>query len=366
MGMLRPTWVEIDLAALRSNVALVRERVGENVQIFAVVKSNGFGCGAARVAATVIDAGADALAVGDPEDVRAIRAAGNAAPILLYASTPPAAAAEVAGLGAIVTLHDMESVAAFAALDHPVEAYMKVEAGLGRLGIEADRWEAAFAAAKQSDSLRLTGIYTHLNAPEDRQSIERQMARFQRACEAGAAAGFHDLTRMVASSHIVLGYPELDCDAVNPGRGLFGLVEGDWAEMAPMRPVIAAVRSRIIQVKEFPAGDIVGFLGPAPLARPTRLAVLPIGFGGGLNHRAPLGEVLIAGARAPVVGRRGIEHTVVDVTLIPAARTGDEAVLLGRQGSGEITAAELCDWLGLPQMELLPRLARTLPRVYLD
>ncbi|MDP6707482.1 MAG: alanine racemase [Alphaproteobacteria bacterium] len=366
MTPLRPSWVEIDLGALKHNVALVRQRVGQHVRIFAVVKSHGFGCGVAVAAKTVVEAGADALAVGNPDDVRAIREAGITAPVLLYASTPPEAAAEVAALGAIVTLHDMESLAAFAALDRPVEAFMKVEAGLGRLGIRSEDWPAAFAAAWESNALSLTGIYTHLNGPDDRDGIARQVAAFGRAAEAGRAAGYDDLTRMVASSHIVLGYPELNYEAVNPGRCLFGLIDGHWAERAPMRPVIAAVKSRIIQVKEFPAGERVGFLGAKPLSKATRLAVLPLGFGDGLNHQAPLGEVLVEGQRAPVVGRRGIEHTVVDVTELPAVRTGSEVVLLGRQGAGEISGAELCGWLGLPQMELLPRLAGTLPRLYLE
>ena len=103
-----------------------------------------------------------------------------------------------------------------------------------------------------------------------------------------------------------------------------------------------------------------------PLQRATRLAVLPLGFGDGFNHLPPLGELLVEGRRAPIIARRGIEHAVIDATGIPAVRDGSEAVLLGRQGADEITAAELACWLDLPVLELLPRLARTLPRVCLD
>ena len=365
-GMLRSSWVEIDLAGLRHNVALVRDRVGREVKIVAVIKSDGFGCGVVRTGQAAIAGGADALAVGDPRDVQAIRDAGVGAPILLYASTLPEAASDVASLGATVTIHDAESLGAFAALNRPVEAYMKVETGLGRLGVNRHEWEGAFAAIARAKALRMTGIYTHLNAPEDRAAIEGQIAAFQRACACAEAAGLNDFTRMVASSHVVLGYPELNYDAVNTGRFLFGLVEGAWSEMAPTRPVIASIKSRIIQVKDFAVGSYVGFLGGEVLDRPTRLAVLPIGFGDGFNHRPPLGEVLVEGIRAPVVGRRGIEHTVVDVSAVAGVRVGGEAVLLGGQGTDRITGAELAGWLGLPQLELLPRLARTLPRVYLE
>lgn len=367
MSKLRPTWIEIDLSALQHNAATMRRFVGPDVRFVAVVKSQGFGCGVARAAAAVIAGGADGLAVGDPEDVAAIRAAGIRAPILLYASTLPESAAQAAALGATVTVHDMESLHAFAALGRPVEAYMKLEVGLGRLGIKADQWEAAFAAIGQSASLRLTGIYTHLSEAGNQPAIDAQMQRFAGACQMAAEAGLHNLTRMVAGSHAVIRHPQTHCDAVNPGRCLFGLLEGDWASMIAMRPVMSAIKSRIIQVKQFSAGEFVGYLGAAPLTETRRLAVLPIGFGDGFNHLPPLGQVLVGGQRTGLLAaRRGIEHMVIDISAIAQAQVGSEAVLLGRQGADEIAAAELCAWLKLPMLELLPRLARTLPRVYLD
>ena len=365
MDMARPAWIEIDLAALRYNVGLLHERVGADVEVMAVIKSDGFGCGAAVIAAAVLDGGAESLAVGNPDDARAVRDAGIDAPMLLYASTPPSAAAQVAALDVIATVHDLESLAAFDGLGKPMDVQFKIEAGLGRLGLNPDDWQAAYGAVQASDNLRLVGIYTHLNGPDNPASIKRQIAEFDRAYKIGLGAGFNNLRRMVASSNVVLGYPELNYDAVNAGRLMFHLLDGKWADMIDTRPVMSAVKSAIIQVKEFPAGAVVGFLGPEPIAKPTRLAVMPIGFGDGFKHRPPLGEVLVHDQRAPVVGRRGIEHTVIDVTDIGAASVGDEVVLLGQQDGAEISGTELGDWLDLPLMEILPRLARTLPKVYL-
>ena len=365
MNMVLPAWIEIDLAALRHNVGQLRDRVGGDVEIMAVVKSDGFGCGAAITAAEVMAAGADSVAVGNPEDARAIRGAGIKAPILLYASTLPGAAAEVAALDVTATVHDMESLAAFAALNQPLDVQFKIEAGLGRLGVSPDDWRAAFEAVRSSNNLNLTGLYTHLNAPDDPDSIKRQIAQFEASYGMAQSLGFSDLRRMVASSNVVLGYPELNYDAVNAGRLLFHMLDGKWAQMIQTRPVIAAVKSSIIQVKDFPAGARVGFLGGEELVEPTCLAVLPIGFGDGFKHRPPLGEVLVRGRRAAIVGRRGIEHTVVDVSGAADARVGDEVVLLGAQGNEEITGTEVGAWLDLPLMEILPRLARTLPRGYL-
>jgi len=364
--MLRPSWVEIDLAALKRNSGKMRDFIDKKRQFFAVVKSDGFGCGVARAAIAVIAGGADAVAVGSPADALAIRNAGIHAPILLYASTLPKLAAEVAALDVIVTLHDMQSLNAFASLNQPVEAYMKVEVGLGRLGVLPDQWEAAFETVKRSDSLKMTGIYTHLGSPGNQERIDVQMAVFNRACEMAEAMGLRNLIRMTAGSHAVLAHPETHCDAVNPGRCLFGLLEDDWAKIVPMQPVIASIKSHVIQVKKFSAGEVVGYLGAERLSENKRLAVMPIGFGDGFNHLPPLGEVLVAGKRAPLETRRGIEHMVIDVTNIADVNVGDEVVLLGKQGSDQITPSELSEWLDLPMLELLPRLARTIPHVYLD
>ena len=366
MSMLRPTWIEIDLTAITYNVSLVRKRIGPDVQLFAVVKSHGFGCGPALAARAALAGGADALAVGDAGDAEDIRAAGIEAPILLYASTTPDVAAQVAALNVIVTIHDVESLQAFANQATPVEAFMKAEVGLGRLGVLEEDWQTVFDTARASNSLNLTGIYTHLNAPDDPDCIKYQIVVFDRACAAAESQGFKNLTQMVASSHVVLGYEELCYNAVNPGRFLFGLVEGKWAEIDIAKPVMSSIKSRVIQTKMFAPGDIVGFLGPKPLSRSTRLAILPIGFGDGFNHLPPLGEALVKGQRVPILARRGIEHTVIDVTEVPDVKVGSEAVFLGSQGNESIGPDELAAWVGLPVLELLPRLARTLPKIYLE
>ena len=306
MSRLRPAWVEIDLGALKHNVGLVRRRVGPEVRIFAVVKSHGFGCGAGRAGRAAIEGGADALAVGDPHDVCEIRNEGIDAPVLLYASTPPDVAGEVADLGAIVTIHDLDSLRAFAALDRPVEAFVKVEAGLGRLGVPREDWATVFETALRSDTLRLSGIYTHLNAPDDPDGIAAQIACYGDACREAEAMGLAGLTRMVASSLVVLRYADLRYDAVNPGRFLFGLVEGKWAEIDAARPVIAAVKSRVIQIKEFSAGETVGFLGGKPLERATRLAVLAARVRGWAQPPSAVGRV--AGGRAARARHRPPRH----------------------------------------------------------
>ena len=367
-GPFRPAWVEIDLGAIAHNVRLTRELIGPKVKLFAVCKADAMGCGLIPVARTMAAAGADAFALSDPDDVPKLKSAGLTLPVFLFASTLPEQAAQVAALGAIVAVHDIPSLKAFAALDRPVEAFIKIDCGMGRLGFTEGQWRSAFEAAREAPMLRVRGLYTHMSKPEDREITRDQAARFERACADATAMGLRDLEKIGASSRVVLGYPEYHYTAVDPGRLLLGMLSPPWAHMLPLRPAVSAVKSRIIQLQHHPAGATLGIGYGQPIAsdRPLRTAVAPIGFHDGLNHAPPLGEVLVCGRRAPVLGRRSIEHSLIDVTEIPESEVGSEVVLLGRQGGEEITGDEFADSIGLPLLELLPRLARNARRIYVE
>jgi alanine racemase len=363
---LRPAWVEIDLGALADNVRLVREIVGPSVRLFAVCKGDGYGCGAAHVAKTAIEAGADALTAGSPEDVLAIRQAGVQNPVLLYGSTVPETAADVAKLGVIVTLHNYEGLRTFAALPDPVQAYIKLDCGFGRLGFGPEIWEDAFAIARDAPRLEVLGIYMHMAQPEVPERVREQAALFHRGCADAEAAGLMGFDRMVASSRVIVGFRDLDLTAVNPGRLLYGLMEGEWRDRLRVRPVIKSIKSRVIQVKELLPGSRLGYASDIPDKGRLRAAVIPTGFADGLP-RLPTGvSVLVEGRRAPVLGLRSMEHTLIDVTGLPEVAVGSEVVLLGPQGDEEITGIELAEATGIQLIELLPRLARGFPRVYVS
>jgi len=364
MSGLRPAWVEIDLDALRHNVRVGRRLAGDGCRFFAVVKSDGYGCGATVTAAAAVEAGADGVAVGDADEVARLRAAGVVAPVLLYGSTLPQDAAEVAALGCIPTVHDRAGMEAFAALGRPLDVFVKLDCGLGRLGFSPKETGAAFRRLRELQSLRLAGVYTHLSAPDDDAVTARQAAAFAAGCAEATAAGLAGFVRMAASTRIMLGNPAYNLDAVNPGRLVFGFLEGRWKALADTRPVIAAVKSRIVQVKDLdPATD--GYGADRLPHGPVRAAVVTIGYGDGFNQRGPGHVALVRGRRAPVLGLRGIEHSVLDVSAIPEAEVGDEAVLLGRQGEEEIGVEELAAAIGLPAIELASRIARCTPRRYL-
>ena len=364
----RPSWVEIDLGVIAHNLALTRGLIGDDVKLYAVCKADALGCGLLPVARILEAQGADAIAVSDPADVVALRDGGIRLPIVLFASTLPEQAADVAELDVIPAVHDMPSLDAFAGAGRTIEVFLKIDAGLGRLGFTEPQWQEAFDAMRRKPNLRLKGLYTHLSKPEDRAITAEQAARFERACAAAHAAGFRDFERMAASSRVVLGYPELHYTAVDPGTLLLGLLGPPWADMVATRPAIRALKSRIIQVQAHPAGTSlgIGYGQPIVTERPMRTAVIPIGFADGLNHVPPLGEVLVCGRRAPALGRRSNDFTLLDITGIRGAGVGSEAVLLGRQGEAEISATELAESLGYPLIEVLPRIARSTRRIYLS
>lgn len=362
----RPTWVEIDLDALLHNVAVARDLIGDAVKLYGVCKADAMGCGLVAVARTLARAGVDALAVSDPGDVVALRAAGIRVPVVLFASTLPEQAADVAALDVTPVIHDLPSLHAFAELERPLEVFCKVDSDMGRLGFAEGDWEEAIAAVAGAPQLRLKGLYTHMSQPDDPDTTAEQAARFERACARAVAHGFDSFERMAASSRVVLGYPQYHYSAVDPGRLLLGMLDPPWADMAPTRPVVRALKSRVIQIQQHRPGVRlgIGYGTPIESARSMRTAVIPIGFSDGLNHAPPLGEVLVCGQRAAVLGRRSIEFSLLDVTDIPGAEVGSEVVLLGSQGDEEITAADLASALGVPTLELLPRIAHNASRVY--
>lgn len=365
----RAAWVEIDLDAIAHNVRMTRDLIGAGVKLFACVKADAFGLGLVPVSRMVARAGVDGLTVSDASEAAALRAAGISLPILLYAGVLPEQAAAVAALdGVIATVHDMHSLAAFAAAGRPVTVFLKIGCRGGRYGFTMETLGAALEAARRAPALRVKGLYTNLSSPEDRAFTTAQAEEFKRARAEAVRCGFTDLEMLAASSRILLGYPEMRHTAVDPGRLLLGFLAEPWAGMAPMRPALHAVKSRVAQIQHYRVGSVVEGVQasgePLRLEKDLRVAVLPIGYADGFRSNGPFAEVLICGHRAPVLGPLGVESMVIDVSAVPQAEVGTEAVLLGQQGSQRITLSELAAALALPMSELFFRLTRNARKVY--
>lgn len=362
----RPAWAEIDLDALAGNVRKIRRLIGPDVRLYAVCKNNAYGCGARECAPTMIGAGADAFAVSDPEDAQWIREAGIEAPILLYASTTPDQAEAIADLDLIATIHDHASLEAFVRLGRPVRVHIEVDCGYGRLGFVPAEWSEVFVRLKAAAHLQVVGLYTHLSNVEDPTLVARQNAYLERAIQAARKAGYSHFEVMAASSRVLLGYPHLNLTAVNPGRMLYGMMEEPWLDGPRFEPVIRAIKSRILQVKNIPPDFPLSKARRQRSRNPLRTAVIAFGFKDGLPCEPAGGTVLVRGQRARMIGARATEHTIIDVTDIPDATVGDEVVVVGEQGSDRITAAEAVSTYGMAMIELMARMSLSMPRVYSD
>ncbi|NDY43227.1 alanine racemase [Dissulfurirhabdus thermomarina] len=363
--------IVVDLEALRANFALLRERLAPGAGVLAVVKSDAYGHGLVPVARALAEAGAWGLGVSEVEEAVRLREAGLRCPVVLLSGLVPEAAEEVVHHGLLpgvtdrATLDALEGAAARA--DRAVPVHVKVDTGMGRLGfMPGELAELAAARADRWPHLRFEGLYTHLAAADDpADPLNReQIHRFREALELAEAAGWRPGLRHVVNSAGLLHFPEAHFDLARPGIALYGAHPGPVDPDLPLRPVMA-VTSRIISVRDVPAGWPVSYGHAFVADRPTRVAVIPVGYDDGyLRRLSPGARVLVRGRPSPVIGRVCMKALMADVTDVAGAAPGDEAVLLGRQGRYDIRIEELADRAGTISYELLCLLGRRNQRIY--
>lgn len=365
-----PSQVSINLNAIAANVRSIKSLVREDVGLMAVVKANAYGHGAPEVARTALDNGADLLAVANIEEALDLRRAGIDAPILTLSYVPAAAVSRAVESDITVTVFDWEQARHYqlaAGAGHGrLSAHIKVDTGMGRLGVlPADAGELA-SLVNELPAIRLVGIYTHFSSADaDSRYTAEQLSRFRDLLTGLDVLGIRFHYVHAANSAALLTQPGSHFNLVRPGLLLYGLnpLQGgegpDWLKPAMTWKTVIA------QIKTLPAGSAVGYGNTYRTRGDERIAVLPVGYADGLR-RAPRTwrEVLVRGQRAPVVGRVSMEKTTVNVSHIPGARAEDEVVLLGKQGEDEISAEEIADWIGSINYEVVTSIAPGLARKF--
>ncbi len=364
------TWAEIDLDALRANVRAIKAFIGPAVEIIAVVKANAYGHGAVAVAKAALAAGATRLAVHRVNEGVELRKGGIEAPILLLGYAPIAAAATVVQYRLTPTV----ITKAFAqALDgysgEPIPVHIKVDTGMGRYGVLPEEAVDFVRALDAMPHIVIEGIYTHFaTADEADTSYMRQQFRiFRDVLAAVENVGIRPLLRHACNSAATLSFPEAHLDAVRPGLALYGMQpSSEWSSPVPLHPVLT-LKSRVARVRTLPAGSSIGYGRTYTLQKPTRVALVPIGYGDGY-HRilSNRGQVLIHGQRARILGRVSMDQIVVDVDHIPEVRMEDEVVVIGQQGEEAIRAEEVARWAETINYEVTTSLLPRVTRVYLN
>ncbi len=345
MNALENAWIEVSRAALRHNFGAVRALVGPNVQTLAVVKANAFGHGAGETARTFQEAGADFFAVTTPAEALELREAGITGRILVFLPPLPDQIDTLLAAGCDLTVTDSSTVSAVAdaagRLGIAASVQLKVDTGMGRLGVLPGDALAVAAQIAETPSLRFAGIYTHFaRALEtDEAASRKQFTVFEKALAELKDARIDPGLRHCANSAALVRFPQMRLDAVRPGTILYG----QYPSAAVPRSVILQetwrMSARIVSVRDLPAGSAIGYGGEFVTRRHTKIAVLPVGYADGftvapqsasqglrglrqLFKPAPV-TVTVRGQRALVIGRVAMQTCLVDVTNIPGAAAGD-------------------------------------------
>ena len=369
----RPTWVTVDRAAIRANVAALKAQAAAP-RLMAVVKADGYGHGLVEVARAALAGGADWLAVALVEEGVALRAAGVEAPVLVL-TEPPATAVD--------TLVDADltpavySPAFTAAVDEagrrrrerggePVRVHLKLDTGMRRVGVPQADWEDALRRVRDAEGLRLEALWSHFAVADepDHPYIEAQAVEFRRALDLAARLGVRwDLAHLCNSAGTLTLHDEHH-DMVRPGLAIYGLEPAPGlAGDTPLRPALTW-HSQLALVKRLAAGEAVSYGLEWAAPRDTTVGTVPAGYADGVVRAlGGRGEVVVGGARRPIVGRITMDQLVVDCGDAPV-RAGDEVCLLGAQGDARVTAEDWAQWLGTITYEIVCGIGKRVPRVY--
>lgn len=369
----RPVWAEIYLERLKHNMREVRRLVGPRVKVFAVVKADAYGHGAERAAGAFLEAGADFLAVALPEEGIELRNAGFQVPILVFGPYVPGQGRAFADYGLTASLASTEALedlsAYTAGRKMVVPVHVKIDTGMGRVGVQTDQAVNFFKAVAATPGLRLEGAYTHMARADefDKASALAQYGKFVQATGEAMRAGIQIPLRHMANSAGIIDLPETYLDAVRPGIMIYGLYPSEEVhkERVTLQPAME-LKARVSHVKRVPAGTPVSYGGTYRALQETNIATVPIGYADGysriLNGRGA--EVVIQGRRFPQVGRICMDQIMIDVGDAPV-RIGDEVVLFGHQGDEFIHTDEVARKLGTINYEVTCMVSKRVPRVEL-
>ena len=355
----------VDLQAIRDNVRALKGAVGEYVQVMAVVKADAYGHGMTKVARAALEAGATFLGVATPDEGVLLREDGINAPVLIFGALgkDSAEAAVSYGLTQTICRPEMVDWLNTECLKQKKKAFvhLKVDSGMGRIGVRtAEEAQPILDTLKKCPAVKLTGAFTHFaDADGETQDFTFwQLRVFEDICSILPA----NILRHAANSAAALRYPQAHFDMVRPGIAMYGCppVKTDL----PLRPAQRWV-TEIVHVKEIAQGDTVSYGRTFTADKPMQVATIPVGYGDGYHRMlSNRGKVLIGGNLAPIVGRVCMDQTMVDVTDIPQAVPGAQAVLLGRQGENEILPDQLGEWAGTISYEMLLAPTTRVPRSY--
>ncbi len=373
---MRQAWAEIDLTAITHNVRTLKGLTKHGTLFMAVVKANGYGHGAVRVAEASLAAGADRLGVATVEEALQLVAAGVDAPIHILSEAPPnpSDSLAIAENDLITTVCREETAqglsAAAAEAGKTIRVHVKVDTGMNRLGLRSDPSSViSFVERLHSlEGIEVEGIFTHFATADDPADdfMKTQLVRFRAVLAALETRNICPPIRHAANSAAIIRDPESHLDMVRAGIAVYGL---DPSPASPKQADIKAalsLKTRVSFVKDVPAGEGISYGLTYKTLKPSRIATLPLGYADGYSRMlSNKTDVLINGQAAANTGTICMDQFMVDVTEIPGVEVGIEAVLIGSSGDATITADDIAARLDTINYEVVCMISARVPRVYL-
>jgi len=372
----RPAWIEIDISALRKNIRNLKKCVSGNADFMGVIKADGYGHGAIKVAEVLRQEGVKRFAVVMLEEGIELRENGFNEPILILGHTLEEDYENIIRYGLTPIIYkysqalQLNKVAK--QMDTKVLIHVKADTGMGRLGfIPGKDAVEDIKRIAELPNVNLEGISSHLATADQIHNdyVRKQFAKFKKIINDLEKEGVKIPVKHIANSAATINFPEMHLDMVRPGTSLYGLYPGPEMAVNPtidLYPVMS-VKAKLVHVKSVPPGTAVSYGGTFVTKRPSVLGVVPMGYVDGVFRQlANKGEVLIRGKRCPIVGNICMDQFMVDLTDLPHVEVGDEVVFFGNQGDERITADEIGAKIGTISIEVVTRLGKRMSRIYID
>jgi alanine racemase len=376
----RPTWADVSLSTLRQNFRTVQKHLGAAVTVCAVVKADAYGHGAVECSRALEGEGAKWLGVTSLDEAIPLRDAGIQSNILLMTGFWRGEEAEIIRLQLTPTVWELwqiesldKAAAGLGVSRHPV--HLKVDTGMGRLGVAVEQLPAVLRALSAAKHLRLEGLSTHLASSEimDAPSVAEQERTFEVARKMVRESGFEPSFVHMANTGAVISRRETWNTMVRPGVALYGYylpfqragreVSGGTLRL-PVRPILTW-KTRILSLRNFAANQALGYGATYVTKAPAHVAVLPVGYADGYNRQlSNRGRVMVRDHYAPIVGRISMDLTLADVTGIPGVSVGDEVILLGSTDGLSVDALEHAELANSTPYEILCNISKRVPRRY--
>ncbi|MBU0952717.1 MAG: alanine racemase [Elusimicrobia bacterium] len=375
MKFSRPNWVEIDINKIKGNVKEISKLIGSKTKIIAIIKDNGYGHGAAEIAKSLLkDNSVWGFGVASNEEGITLRENGITKPILLLGEFYPRnylkESIQFNLTPTIVSFESLEFLSNSslkASPAKPVKFHLKIDTGMGRIGILPSDVSRFIDKLKEYKNLKMEGVFTHFASADCNVDYTlEQINEFKRAIKSVNDAGIKNVLFHAANSAALIKYPSSHFSLVRPGIALYGLMPFKGVEkFIKLQPALSW-KTKIVFIKKVPIGKSISYGCTFTARRNSLIATFPAGYGDGYNRKlSNCGSVIINNHKAPVVGRVTMDLTMADVTDVPGAQAGDEVILIGSSENGlKITADNIAEKCGTIDYEIVCNINQRVPRIY--